>query len=197
MSTCHSLPKVSVSPGFLLLAAFLFYLDDGSGILLWAVAAAIFHELGHVIASILMGGRVERLTLSAAGAELRFAYSAVLSYGRECLVALSGPAVNLIVGVPLYAAGLYLPAMISFGLGFFNLLPVLPLDGGRVLYGLTAVRFGPDHAEQMLAVSAGIVAGLLAGLGAIAAAEYANVMPLMLAIWLLFGAMKKEKNIPK
>lgn len=175
----------------------MFYLDDGSGILLWAVAAAIVHELGHVTAAMLMGGRVEALTLSAAGAELRFVYSAVLSYSGECLVALAGPAVNLMAGVPLYLSGLFFPAMITLGLGVFNLLPVLPLDGGRVLSDLVAVRFGLDHAERTLAVSTGVVVGLLAGLGAIAAAEYANVVPLMLAVWLLLGAMKKEKNIPK
>lgn len=197
MSIRPDLPRVTVSPGFFLLAAFLFYLGDGSGVLLWAAAAAIVHELGHVAAAMLMGGRAEALTLSAVGAELRFDYSSVLSYGRECLVALAGPAVNLIAGVPLLWAGLYLPAMITFGLGLFNLFPVLPLDGGRVLSNLVAAHFGLDQAERTLAVSTGIVVGLLAGLGVIAAIEYANVVPLMLAVWLLFGSMRKEKNIPK
>lgn len=197
MSIHPKRPKVTVSPGFLLLAGFLFYLDDGSGILFWAASAAIFHELGHVAAAMLMGGRVEALTLGAVGAELRFYYPAVLSYGRESLVALAGPAVNLLVGVPMLWAGAHLPAVITFGLGLFNLLPILPLDGGRVLFSLTAEHFGLGAAERVLAVSTGIVVGLLAGFGAIAAAEFANGIPLILAVWLLLSAVGKEKNIPK
>lgn len=197
MSIRPKLPKVSLSPGFLLLVVFLFYLDDGSGILLWAAAAAIIHELGHVAAAMLMGGRAEALTLSAVGAELRFSYPVVLSYGRESLVVLAGPAVNLLAGIPLLWAGEYLPAMATFGLGVFNLLPILPLDGGRILFSLTAEHFGLDQADRVLAVSTGVVIGLLIGLGAIAAVEYANLVPLMLAGWLLFRALQKEKIIPK
>lgn len=189
--------RIAVSPGFILLAAVLFYLDDGSGIAIWAAAAAFCHEVGHVVAAMLFGGRVEALTLSVVGAELRICYPVMLTYGKECLVALAGPAVNLLLGIPLLCAEAYLPAMITLGLGVFNLLPVLPLDGGRVLYDLVADHFGLDRAECVLAVCTGVVVGLLAGAGAIAAAEFANVIPLMLAIWLLYGAIGKEKNIPK
>lgn len=186
-------PEVAVSPGFLLLAGILIYLDDGSGAVLWAAAAAAMHEIGHVTAAILLGGRVKALTLSAVGAELKFDYLGLMPYAKECLIALAGPMVNLLVGIPLLWAGAFFPAAITLGLGVFNLLPIPPLDGGRVLFALIAGRCGLDSAEWAVAVCSGLVIGVLTGGGVIAAVEYANVVPLLLAGWLLFCTMKREK----
>lgn len=188
----RKLPKPSVTPGFFLLVCLLFYLDDGSGVLLWGAIAALLHEIGHIVAAALFGGRVEALSLSAAGAELRFCYSSGLSYGHECLVALAGPAVNLLFGVPALWLREYLPAVVCLSIGVFNLLPILPLDGGRILFNLVAERFGPNVADRVLAVTAGVLIGLLAGFGMIAAMRYANFMLLLLALWLLFGNIRKQ-----
>lgn len=185
-------PDVRVSPGFLLLAAVLLYLDDGVGLVPWAAGAALLHELGHVTAAMLFHGRVEALTLSAVGAELRFSYPAPLSYGRESLVALAGPAANLVTGVTALWLGAYLQAAVSLGLGLFNLLPILPLDGGRVLFDLVSEHFDPMAADRVLAVTAGVLIGLLAGFGTVSVLEYANIMPLMLALWLLLGAARQK-----
>lgn len=184
--------KVTITPGFLLLLGVMFYLDDGIGILPWAVAAAALHELGHVGAAALFGGRAEALSLSAVGAELRFGYPGVLSYGRESVIALAGPVMNLLAGLPALWMGAYLPAAVCLGLGLFNLLPILPLDGGRVFGSLLAEHFGPDAAERVLAVTAGILIGVLVGLGVVAVVKFANVMLLTAALWLLLGATKKE-----
>lgn len=182
--------RVRCTPGFLLLAALIIYLCDDSALLGYAIGSAAIHELGHVAAAVVQGGRPERLTLSLAGAELFFGYRKPLSYGRESLVALAGPCANLIVGVPALKLGQYLPAAICLGLGCFNLLPILPLDGGVILYDLISARFGPERGELVLAISAGVLIGALLGLGAAALACYANGTLLLTALWLLAGAVR-------
>lgn len=187
-------PAVSVSPGFLLLLGLMLYLDDGVGLLPWVLLAGGFHELGHMAAARLMGGRAEHLSLTAVGAELRFSYP-TLSYGSENLVALAGPAANLLIGVPALWADAWLPAAANLGLALFNLLPVMPLDGGRVLFNLTAEGFGPAAADCVTAVAAGVLAGVLAGFGVIAAIHYANFTLLLTAVWLLSGILGREKRV--
>ena len=182
--------RLEVSPGFLLLLGGLFWLDEGVGLLPWGLLACCVHELGHVAAALACRGRVERLRLTVVGAELSFSYRAPLSYGQDSLVALAGPAANLLTGWIFFVAGKHLTAALSLGIGAFNLLPILPLDGGRVVYGLLADKLDPDWADRLLTAAAGCLVGLLAGAGVIAAAYYANVTLLLTALWLLTGVLR-------
>lgn len=189
MSASTDRLRVELSPGFLLLMGVLIYLDDGVGLLPWALLACLLHELGHMAAAFAMGGRVERLSLSAVGAELSFCYDRPLSYLEDSAVALAGPLANLITGGAALGLGAYLLAVLSMGVGAFNLLPIPPLDGGRVLYGLLAQWLEPVWVDRITAAAAGILVGLLVGAGAVAAAKFANVTLLLTALWLLSGVL--------
>ena len=177
--------RLEASPGFLLLLGVLYWLDEGVGLLPWGLLACAVHELGHVAAALTFGGRVERLSLTAVGAELSFSYQRPLTYGQDSLVALAGPAANLLFGGLFFVLDQHLPAILSLSIGAFNLLPIPPLDGGRVLHGLLSEKLDPDWADRFLTASAGCLVGLLAGAGFIAAAHYANVTLLLTALWLL------------
>ena len=73
---------LEISGGFLLLTAALYYLDS-SGVVPWARAACTLHELGHVAAVRLLGGRVSMLRLTCVGAELRLSARYPLGAGRQ------------------------------------------------------------------------------------------------------------------
>ena len=186
---------VRITPGFLLTMAVMFWLDEGVGLLGWGVLACVVHELGHLLVGAALGGRPRWLSLSAVGLEMNMEYPAGLSYGRELAVALAGPAVNLVTGGICAQFGNYLLAGVSFGLGLFNLMPVLPLDGGRALWCVLSALFGAQTGERAADGAAGVLVGLLAGIGAAAAVSYANFTLLLAAVW-LFGLTllrKREK----
>mgnify|MGYP001037582139 CR=1 FL=1 len=89
-----------------------------------------------------------------------------LSYGGELLAAAAGPAVNLILALLLGYGGrlwspLYLFAGAQLVLGVFNLLPVLPLDGGSLLWNLAAWLTEPYTADRVAGVVGFGVAALL------------------------------------
>ncbi|MDE6280223.1 MAG: peptidase M50, partial [Oscillospiraceae bacterium] len=131
---------MKVSPGFLLILGVLFWLDEGVGLLPWGLLACVFHELGHIGAAALFEGCVREISFTIIGAEMRLDYHEPLTYGQDSLVALAGPAVNLLFGAIALAMGWQLAAALTLAVGLFNLLPVLPLDGGRGVYGLLAGR---------------------------------------------------------
>ena len=157
-------PRVEASPGFLLLLGALFWLDEGVGLLPWGLLACIVHELGHIAAALACGGRVERLSLTMVGAELSFSYRTPLSYGRDSLVALAGPGANLLLGGLFFWQGRHLPAVLTLGLGVFNLLPIRPLDGGRALYLLASWAAGPAAGEAVCRWAGTVTAAALAAL---------------------------------
>ena len=183
--------KVEVSPGFLFLLGALFWLDEGVGLLPWGLLACAIHEVGHIVASAVWGGHVRGLSLTVVGAELRIDYDAPLSYGQDSLVALAGPGANLMFGMLALSLDWKLAAAVSLTIGAFNLLPIPPLDGGRVVYGLLAVRLDTDWAERLMTALSGCLVGVLAGVGAMAAVHYGNATLLLTALWLLAGVLRR------
>lgn len=191
MWTSRNWPEVAVSPGFLLLLGVLFWMDEGVGLLPWGLLACLLHELGHIVMAAVLGGRVERLSLTAVGAELRISYASPLGYFQESLVALAGPAANLLAGGLFSVLGWGVAAALTLAIGGFNLLPILPLDGGRVIHGLLSVRLDADWADRLTTALAGCLVGGLVGAGLVAAVWYANVTLLLTAIWLLAGVLRR------
>lgn len=189
-------PNISVTPGFFLLLGLLLYLDDRSGIIVWAGIAALIHETGHFAACVFLGGRAEGISLSLVGAEMKLSYPKTLSYGEENYVLLAGALLNLLTGLPALYLRLYWLAWISFGLGIYNLLPVIPLDGGHILFNLIAEWRGPNRADTAVTLVSAVVTGILVGLGGIGAVKYANLLPLGLSIWLLVGILVNNANFP-
>ena len=106
------------------LMVLLFPLRITCGIML----AAAIHELGHITALVLCGGKVRRIRLRPGGARI---YAAPLSPGQELLCILAGPG----AGALTVLAWRVFPELAAAGLlqTVFNLLPLPNLDGGRMV----------------------------------------------------------------
>ncbi len=129
--------------GTILLLALAYALDT-EGVFPYFVAATVLHELGHVLAILICGGRVLGFTPAPFGFSLRF--DGMLSYWKDAVIASGGAGMKLFSAFLFSVAAKYLPEradwMLAAGvnavIGLFNLLPALPLDGGRILYALLA-----------------------------------------------------------
>lgn len=194
MWSYREIPRVEISPGFLLMLGVLFWLDEGTGLLPWGLLACVVHELGHIGAAAMLGGTVKGLSLTTIGAELRISYKEPLTYEQDSIVALAGPAANLLSGALALSLGWRLAAVLTLAVGAFNLLPVLPLDGGRVVYALLAGHLDPDWAERLMTAISGCLVGALVGVGVVSAVHYANATLLLTALWLLAGVLRREST---
>jgi Zn-dependent protease len=126
----------------------------------------LLHELGHVFAARRYGIRTPQITLLPFGgvAQMERLPEKPL---QEIAVALAGPAVNLGIAALLWLGMLSThslpdPASMEFALpirllslniwlALFNLLPAFPMDGGRVLRALLALKFDPLRATRFAA----------------------------------------------
>lgn len=181
-----------VSAGFWLVLGVLYYLDEGVGLLPWGLLACVVHELGHLAAARWLGGRLEQVSLTAVGAEMSVAYPRALSYGEDTLVALAGPISNGLLSGLAWAGQMHILAALSVGVGAFNLLPIVPLDGARVLHDHLSPVLGPERAERWEMVISAVLVGGLVGLGTILMGEYANLTLLLTSAWLLWGVVRRE-----
>ena len=154
--------RLDLTPGFPAFLAAVWYFDS-CGIFWPFLAAMTVHELAHAAVLLLLGGEIESVRLSFAQVELR---TGLLSDRTELWSTAAGPGINLLCGwlfrrwMPAFAA-------VSLLLALFNLLPVWPLDGGRLLRTLLRRRWGAAG------VDASQTLGLLFGLGLLAGAVFA------------------------
>lgn len=125
-------------------------------------ASVVIHELGHALVARLYGVETVEIRLWFLGGVAQFK-ELPRQRGAEALVALAGPVTSAVLGlllwlaVPLTGFSLgvqvvtaYL-AVTNVALAAFNLLPALPLDGGRILRSLLALAFGRLRATSIAA----------------------------------------------
>ena len=154
--------RIRVSPGAPALLAVFVWLSSPE-VLGAVLLAALCHELGHYAALRRRGGWVRAVRISALGAEMQVAGR--MSYGGELLAVAAGPGCNLLLWALLSLTGW--PPLAPFAgahliLGALNLLPVRPMDGGRLLWLLTALCTEPYTADRVAyAVGAVVSAALL------------------------------------
>lgn len=153
------LGRVKIGISFFILCAVLIIVDSGWVLLTFAAAAAV-HELGHLLV-LRAHAKVTGVLLTAAGVSMEVSSGG--GYAEELTSAMAGPIASF--GFSLITAILWKKtwalSWASLILGAFNLLPALPLDGGRALYALTAAMRGPERARAVTRFSTIITAALL------------------------------------
>lgn len=147
-----------------------------------ALTAAVgVHELGHLLALRLFGVHIEEISFAATGPVL---YCALPESGvMGIFSSLSGPFAGALFWL-LFRHFWTLSAEMSFLLTAVNLLPVLPLDGGRAL---SAVLGQYPRKARLLRGVRFVVLALLVLFGLFCLSAGWGCAPLLFALWLLLA----------
>ena len=165
--------RLTVHPGLLLLLALAVFAGLGGEAAIF-LAVLLGHELAHLLAAAAFELPVSELELRPTGGVARIEGLEMADPGVEAAVALAGPLHNLLWlagGFLLRQLGWLDPASGDFflaanaALGLCNLLPALPLDGGRVVRAALSVRYGAGPATSAVVQAGYWVAGGLAAAG--------------------------------
>lgn len=209
---------------FLLLPLMVMFNAHGGG---WPVAlflqvltltvfgCILLHELGHALMARYFGIQTRDITLYPIGGIARLERMTQRP-SEELLVALAGPAVNVVIvgllaplvvlavlsgalhgdllGItttmswwPILARFLFWLTISNFFLVLFNMIPAFPMDGGRVFRALLAMLLGQLRAT-VIAVRVGIVMAILMG---VAAVYYSNPMLLLVCGFVVLAGQQE------
>lgn len=115
---------------------------------------AIFHEIGHLIVGLFLGFKPKEIQINIAGVRIEFKpkieeYNKRILKGsslslKRAIIAMAGPITNFLIIAILQLISIINPKFVlsnmginvvyaNFLIGIFNLIPIYPLDGGRIL----------------------------------------------------------------
>ena len=190
----------------------LFFITNQIKIYAMIMLFAIIHEFGHLLAGILLGMRPTKIEIKPFGVSIDFDvtrkdYNIKIRKGnlleiKKIFVALAGPLTNglIIIIFMIYNhfnLNEYDKIIIIFSnitLIIFNILPIYPLDGGRILKGIIYIFKGKQTAEKYIYGISYTTLIMITIMSSIAILYLKNIA-IFLVIIFLWGLQIKEQRI--
>ncbi|MFS8581247.1 MAG: site-2 protease family protein [Limnochordales bacterium] len=180
---------------------------QGLAFILGIFGSVLLHEFGHALAAKRFGIHTPDITLLPIGGVARLERLPERPH-EEFIVALAGPAVNVVIIVLLYLGFLATGRLdvlqdfalvggsfwaqllfVNMWLVIFNLIPAFPMDGGRVLRALLAARMGFVRATELAASIGQAFAFLFVLLG-----FFVNPMLIFIGLFVYMGAASEASS---
>lgn len=192
------------------LFAIIFYFTKQIHIYALLMLFAFCHEMGHLLCGIFMGLKPKSLKIMPMGLSIEFEiYSKNIKeklQTKKIWIALAGPITNIMIMLItiifsnnidpiLYQEIIYSNILIAI----FNLLPIYPLDGGRVLKEVIHIVKGRKRAIELTNYISNVSMILLTFTSSIAIYYYKNITILFIVayLWGMIFIENKRYNLKK
>lgn len=202
----------------------LFLLTSQFEIYIIIMIFAIIHELGHLIAGLILGFKVEEIKLTPMGVRLQFKveseeYNKKVKKGnmlnvKKAIIALAGPITNIIIftililiqNLDLYFTQTYIYQIIVYSnilIAIFNMIPIYPMDGGRFISEILKIKIGYKKAYKITYLLSKTILIILTATASIAILYLKNIAIFFIIMYLWFLEIQeirrynKRKNIEK
>lgn len=172
---------------------------------------ALFHELGHMLTGIIFGFKPKSLEIMPLGLSIEFEsksenYNKKIKKGtlltlKKTIIAASGPLTNLLFIIiflvfPISFFGISKDIVIyaNILIAIFNLIPIYPLDGGRIAKGILHILFGRKDAYRYTYMISNITISILTAISSIVILNLKNIAILLILAYLWYLVISENKR---
>lgn len=162
---------------------------------------ALIHEVGHMLAGMLLGLKPSSLEIMPCGLSISFDvlpknYNKKIKKGtlltiKKLIIALMGPITNLLLiiiycmyNIDFFGIPREFVVYSNILIGVFNLIPIYPLDGGRIVKNIIHIFYGLEESYKITNAISNITAILLTVISSISILYFKNIAILLIIIYL-------------
>lgn len=187
----------------------LFYITKQIDVYITMLIFCLIHELGHILVGIILKMKPDKLELMPYGLKVSFKVlpedlnkkikKGTLLEIKKILVALGGPIVSLILAIMFFYIELPIVTKTdciysNILILFFNLMPIYPLDGGRIIKGILHIKYGNIASKKMINEISNISMILITFIYSIAVYYFKNIAYFLICIILWLITIQENKK---
>ena len=187
----------------------LFYVTKQIELYATTIILCIIHELGHVVMGLIMGLKIEKIEIMPLGLSVSFKiniddYNKKIRKGnilhlKKIAIAAAGPLTNFILlllvvhtNISFKVVSNEILAYANILIMLFNLLPIYPLDGGRILKEIISIFEGSIKSKVYIRKVSKAVMILMTMIGSIGVLYFKNIAIFFIIIYLWIIVIKEN-----
>ena len=196
--------KIEINLKIILLMILLFFLNKIEIYILFTLFVVI-HELFHMISGMILGFSPKTLTLNPLGVSIEFYNydeNDKRNRWKRIVTYFTGPLSNFLLAIIFYFINIdiFLKTKIIYTnllIGIFNLIPILPLDGGKILKEILRFFYNPKIASIFMINTTKIILIAITLIYSIVIFKIKNIVIflLILYLWYLYIIEEKKEKI--
>lgn len=183
------------------IAILIFLLTEQLNIYIVFMLFAIIHELGHVLTGIILGFKPKNIEVLPIGISACFYmqcddYNKKINYAnrfvlKKVIISCAGPITNFIIAIIFYFFDFSIfnisrefVIYTNLIIGIFNLIPIYPLDGGRIIKNILHIKIGLKESYKYTKIIANLSIIILTIFSSMAILYLKNISIVLILIYL-------------
>ncbi len=165
------------------------------------IGFALLHEIGHLIMGLVVGLQPKEMKITPVGISITFQneigyYTPNQKMLKEIAVAIAGPLVNIVVVILccIFPFPSSLIWIVNLVLAIINLLPIYPLDGGRIVKSIVARLHSDEETEAYMHTISNTMLIILTIVCSVVILYYHNIALLVAIAYLWWIVIKEHKQ---
>lgn len=162
---------------------------------------ALAHELGHLLCGILLNLKPKSISIMPFGVSINFEiyeYRKLIEL-KKIIIAVAGPITNILISIItiFLKINIEIKELIIYSnilIATFNMIPLYPLDGGRILKAIIKMKYKGIEGDVIINKISNIVLIILTALSSIAILYLKNIAIAFIVLYLWIIVIKENKR---